>query len=242
MENFENEISVVSDISGLRTVISSFYIGHHQLYIETSYAEVGGIFIPRRMEGYVFEDGSKNETSRRKMHEISHGIYLENIPTGNEIVEMDKKMSDIEKEVFGKELRKNEKILVITNNGKIGNFSRLPVNMMNLVPEGIDYENYDYISFLSEDELNEYNRMRISYREIVNNDLENQEGFCTLVEYNGMLECCPEFAESLHSARMVQDDVYGRGFRRLKEIEDRHGFSAVIDIITESRPKAAIHV
>ena len=69
------------------------------------YIEEAGYFIPRELKGYIKLGKNKKENKRRMIHEISHGIYLENIPVGQKIVEYDKKIGEFERMLFGNILK-----------------------------------------------------------------------------------------------------------------------------------------
>ncbi len=170
---------------------------------------------------------------RRTAHEVSHGTYLESMPTGQLIVSCDRQIAEDECHLFGRLLKKDERLLVLTDRGIVCTYSSDELNQeaARLVPDDIDLSQYDTVAFLTGEDFADYRNLRDGYARMVSSDIENQEGFCTLLEEKSAMEFDPVFAEQIFWANISRDDVYGRGFRKLKAIEARYGLSGVVDYL-----------
>ncbi len=209
----------------------SFYSGQDEY--DTALCEEAGFFVPRELKGYIKLGSMPNENMRRTAHEVSHGLYLENVPIGHRIVSEDRQIAEAERHLFGRILRKNERLLVLTDRGIVGVYSldALDDGIGRLIPADVDTSRYKTIVFLRGRDFSDYRKLRDEYSSIVSNDMENQEGFCTILEHKVLEQLDPIFAVHLFATNIRQDDVYGRGFRKLKVIESQHGLSALIDYL-----------
>jgi len=224
-------IERIVDITGLTMSASTFYYNDRPKSnnLDILFSEECGIFIPREMKGYIKPTQNKRELKRRSVHEVSHGFYLENSPIGMEIVLQDKKMAEIETEVFGRLLKRNERVIVIIDSGKGKIY---PINTLdNSIKKWakkmeIPLDKYDSIAFLDKKNFLEYKRFRKLYSRLVESDRETQEGFCVFME-----EKVSDFPDYIFWSNLESDDIYGRGFKKMKAIESNHGISGVIDYI-----------
>lgn len=229
---------LIASITGLRLCESTFsFYSNNSVGYDTSFSEEVGFFIPRKLKGCIKLDAAAGENARRTAHEVSHGFYLENTFTGQRIVSGDRRIAETEKSLFGRLLERNEKLLVLTDRGIEGAY---PVDEMHkearkLVPEDINLQKYETVAFVKGRSFADYRNLRASYYSLVSGDIENQEGFCTLMEYRALQQIDPAFAEHVLILSFFRDDVYGRGFRKLKASEAVHGLSAVIDYLMERR-------
>lgn len=79
-----------------------------QLYLienierESIFAEVEGLYLPRELTGLVRETEDDREEKRRYTHELGHGVFCENLVPGQKLVELDSKVADLEKKLYGK--------------------------------------------------------------------------------------------------------------------------------------------
>jgi len=71
-----------------------------------------GVFYPRFLEGYIFYSEDVERIIEAYLHELSHGAFFENIPIGKEIQKLDKKLYELEKELFDGEIQNT---IVITS-------------------------------------------------------------------------------------------------------------------------------
>ncbi len=222
----------IEHFTGLKLCKSSFSFQQGQEY-DTSFSETAGYFVPRELKGYINPDTSKPETIRRISHEVSHGLYLENTPTGRLIVSCDRKIADAETTVFGRLVRKGERLLVLTDREISGTYqiSQLDKATRLLVPQDIDTSGYSTVAFVNEEGFRDYMTLRAAYTSLVSGDIENQEGFCTVMEHKVSQETAPGFADELFWQNVRSSNVYGRGFRKLKTIESRYGLYGMIDYL-----------
>jgi len=71
-----------------------------------------GVFYPRFLEGYIFYSEDEERIKVGYLHELSHGVFFENIPIGKEIQKLDKKLYELEMELFEGE---TQNIIVVTS-------------------------------------------------------------------------------------------------------------------------------
>ena len=84
----------ITSLTGLSICQSSFsFHSNGNNGYDTSFHEEVGYFIPRELSGYIKLSPAPNENQRRTIHEVSHGAYLENTPTGQSIVSRDRKIA-----------------------------------------------------------------------------------------------------------------------------------------------------
>jgi len=237
-EDIKILIDEITDLTKLDLSKSTFstYSDKDEIY-DTTFVEETGFFVPRKLHGYIKSTNNKNESKRRKIHEISHGFYLENFPVGQKIVYFDKEIERVEKELFGNILGKNEKILVITNLLFQGTYPITDIDeeLKKLIPDDIDISRYNFVAFLENENFKEYKNFRNKYEELIKSDIENQEGFCTLIEYEIISEHNPEFAEQIFWLNLESDSVYGRGFKKLRAMECNYGLNKVLEYLESEK-------
>jgi hypothetical protein len=198
------------------------------------YSEESGCFIPRSLLGFVKHDSNPLEALRKSLHEISHGLYLENFPKGIQIVECDRAIADAEKRLFGRMLGGGEKILVIASKIDRGAHSFESVKgdvSAFLKSKGIELINYETVIFSNLCDFEEYKSKRASLRNLFENDLEDQEGFCTLMEVEGLSDT--SMGAEILRRYMEANDVYGKGFKKVKGIMLSSGISGIIKFFKE---------
>ena len=232
IQRFSDFISHITCLV-LRKSIFSFYSNENHVGYDTSISEECGYFIPRELRGYVKVDTFSCENSRRTAHEVSHGFYLENIPVGQRIVSHDIEIADTERHVFGRLLKRNEKCLILTRQGSLGTHDAdaVPKDLIGFIPQDADLTSYDIVAFLNTCDFEQYRALRNSYSSEVAGDMENQEGFCTLLEVKSVEDVDPLFADQISRYNEGSDCVYGRGFRKMKAVETRYGLSGVMDYL-----------
>jgi hypothetical protein len=71
-----------------------------------------GVFYPRFLEGYIFYSDDREKIKATYLHELSHGAFFENITVGREIQRLDKKLYELEKELFDGKI---QNIIIITS-------------------------------------------------------------------------------------------------------------------------------
>jgi hypothetical protein len=142
-------------------------------------------------------------------------------------------MEALETAVFGRLLKRDEKVLTLTDMGIHGCYpvDDIDDNLAQVIPEEIDMSKYQSVAFVNGKAFEEYRELRRCYSALVNGDLVNQEGFCTLMEERIMREYDPRFAEQIFWTYLLMENVYGAGFRKLKAIESRYGLDSILDYL-----------
>jgi len=217
-------IDDTSEISDLELVDSIFtFTNSFPNYCEP---ESGGAFVPHTLTGYIKETCDEEELNRRVIHEVSHGLYLENFPQGKDIVRRDILVAEQEKKLFGRLLGAKEKVLVIQD-GEKGVYEIEELDDDTRKNIGEDLSNYDMIAFVPEGFKNYY-CLREGLHDIVLRDLENQEGFCCLMEVEVLDKNGSALSKELKKGYAESDDVYGRGFRKMNNLKNHGGLECVV--------------
>ena len=101
--------------------------------------------------------------------------------------------------------------------------------LIKMVPDHINIFKYQKIVFSDSKKLDEYIKLRNEYHRLVLNDIEDQEGLCCLLEEEIIKLFDPEFAAKLSFSYSTRDDIYGRGYRKLKNFLKK--FQKIDDVI-----------
>jgi hypothetical protein len=195
------------------------------------FCEYAGIFIPRDLKGFVRVTNEPSEDARRTIHEVSHGIYMENFPQGKEISSQDKKVALAETGLFGRILCMNDKIPVVTGvdgAGLVKTDGLSNDTREYLMRRGVNPSEFEYVAFVRKDEFRNYANLRRHLNKLVKGDIETHEGFCVLME-----TLCSEgsHGKSLGDYYSTMNDVYGRGFRKMKKLIGSYGVLHMVEYL-----------
>lgn len=185
--------------------------------------EYGGIFIPRFYEGHVFFTNDIAEIIRRYIHEASHGSFFENFPVGKQIAELDKRVYEKEKELFGE--KNIERCYVITTPDL-----RIKSKIINLEEavklSKVQFEAGKDIFEVDKFEFDEYLKLSKQLNQLCSQSIAYLEGFALIVTEE-ITRC--KFSVSQLSG------PYKNGYNLLKQIKEKNGLNYLIRKLYELR-------
>ncbi len=147
-----------------------------------------GVFFPRNLDGYVWPDNI-SKMLLGYAHELSHGSFFENFKVGKKISREDKKLYDMETELFG---NVKPPFMIITDDSEFENKENLPVLRVD------------------DREFKKYNRQRRKVESLFTKNWNLIEGWAVLVSEKVVgkyKDIAPSYAKACSDVRKIEDEM-----------------------------------